>query len=51
MKVLEIIFLAIGIFFTLVNVAKIIKCNSIPAANFIYWTIGIVGFIICKFYL
>lgn len=45
----KIIFLFIGVWFTLINVAKFTSRQSISAINFIIQTIGIVGFIVLQF--
>lgn len=45
----KIIFLFIGVWFTLINAAKFVSREPISAANFIIQTIGIVGFIVLLF--
>ena len=49
--ILKLLFLSVAIFFTLVNTAKVLGKNAIPAINFVYQTIGIVGFIALQFSL
>lgn len=49
--ILKLLFLSVAIFFTLVNTAKVFAKNSIPSVNFVYQTIGIVGFIALQFSL
>ena len=50
MKILEIIFLFLTVWWTLINVAKLFHGDRIPKWNFIFQTIGIVGVIACRFY-
>lgn len=44
-EILKIVFLFIAIWFTHVNFTKLIRNSRIPAANFIYQSGGITGFI------
>lgn len=51
MKILEILFLFLAIWWSLINITKGTRGESIPAGNFFYQAISIVGFIICRFYI
>lgn len=47
MKILELGFLFLAVWWTLINVTKLFRGERISALNFIFQTIG---FIACKFY-
>ena len=47
--ILLVVFLALGVWSTLVNTAKLIGRNSIPALNFVIQAVGIVGFLVIFF--
>ena len=51
MNILKIVFLFLGVWMTLVNSGRLSNKNRIPAKNFIYQAIGIVGFIVLQFNL
>ena len=46
--ILLITFLFLTILFSLVNITRIIKKDSIPAINMYLWAIGITGLIVMK---
>lgn len=46
---LKIIFLFLGVWFTIVNFTKMVGRNDIPSFNFILQSIGIVGFLVLQF--
>ena len=50
MKILELIFLFLVVWWTLINVTKLFGGERIPSLNFIFQTIGIIGVIACRFY-
>lgn len=43
--IFKIFFLFLMIFFTAVNAVRIYARNNIPPGNFLFWTVGVVGFI------
>jgi len=51
MNVIKIVFLFLGILFTIANTYRTVLKNDIPAINVILQTIGIVGFIVCHWNL
>jgi len=47
--VLKIIFLFLGVRWTIVNVGKMLYKQRVPSTNILYQTIGIVGFVVIQF--
>ena len=45
MIILKIIFLFLMVFFSLINICKMVAKDRIPAANFFWQAVGITGFI------
>lgn len=50
MKILELIFLFLAVWWTIINGTKTLYSERIPTLNFILHALGIVGFIACRFY-
>jgi heme/copper-type cytochrome/quinol oxidase subunit 1 len=51
MIILKIIFLFIAVLFTINNLTRIKYRQELNKGNFIFWAIGIVGFIVIQFKL
>lgn len=51
MNVLKITFLFLAVWFSIINVGKIIYKDEVGAFNILIWAIGIVGFIALQFNL
>ena len=51
LNILKIGFLFLGIMFTCVNFSRLFYKQHLPMANFLYQTLGIVGFLVIQFKL
>lgn len=50
MKILELVFLFLAVWWTIINGTKALYSEHIPSLNFILQALGIVGFIAFRFY-
>lgn len=51
LMIIKLVCMFLGILFSIVNITRAYGKNDIPSMNFIYQTIGIVGFIVIQFKL
>lgn len=49
LEMIKIICLFISIFFTFTNILRFSRGLSVPTANFVYWAIGVTGFVYLQF--
>lgn len=49
MNILKLLFLFIAVWFTIINVAKLVLKNSLSTGNLFWQAVGIVGFVYLQF--